>query len=362
MKIGYSLSLMEVVAAEEVAYGDCAKFQIVCPCCREAVFKKVRPAEIGRETHFLSHYRASAQEAAECELRVSALSDAFLAQWSKEGRNQTLQLFLSVLREKVVEGQDRLGVMNRDALRRDAERLLARPDFQPCVDGCEKMICMGVSAGDMWKQVESTLAEISVFESRSDFWKRRQATYVQDLFSHLLTGQAVSNVRFLAACAYVLAVRKPDIYRPVKGANVEGHRVYPVLRAMVDGKPQRVVSDVMRRCASGVARRAEGATTEPFGSPILDQSTSAIGGIRKSGLLAGALGTRADIFSQTFRLQGELEKAQAEMAEGMARRRAIGEKIVWLDATLLIVTPLIGLLAAVPFPDIAADRSTRLVA
>ena len=70
MRYGYSNLLGETVPAELLEYHDCEQFQVVCPNCREPVFKAVRrtPAEV----HFLSHYEASQALQQECELRVAA--------------------------------------------------------------------------------------------------------------------------------------------------------------------------------------------------------------------------------------------------------------------------------------------------
>jgi hypothetical protein len=42
MKIALCLLLAEYVDAAEVEHADTAEFQIVCPCCRESVFKVTR--------------------------------------------------------------------------------------------------------------------------------------------------------------------------------------------------------------------------------------------------------------------------------------------------------------------------------
>ena len=42
MKLGYSLLLGEHIEAEWIEYTDCKVFQIVCPNCKEPIFKVFR--------------------------------------------------------------------------------------------------------------------------------------------------------------------------------------------------------------------------------------------------------------------------------------------------------------------------------
>lgn len=54
MKLGYSNLLSELIRAELIDYKDSEKFQIVCPCCKEPVFKVIRSNE-SIPIHYLSH-------------------------------------------------------------------------------------------------------------------------------------------------------------------------------------------------------------------------------------------------------------------------------------------------------------------
>jgi hypothetical protein len=97
MRQGYSILLGETLEASELEYHDCESFQVVCPTCREPLFKGVRVA--GREDalHYLSHYSTSASVTTECELRA-ARSAAQVATENRVSREQRLEYFLSVLR------------------------------------------------------------------------------------------------------------------------------------------------------------------------------------------------------------------------------------------------------------------------
>lgn len=100
MKYGYSNLLGEHIAAEHISYDDCKPFQVVCPICREAVFKVVRaPADL----HYLSHYSSAAAYADECELRVKSLCANDIDRAAGQSRNQRLKFFLEVLRSVITD-------------------------------------------------------------------------------------------------------------------------------------------------------------------------------------------------------------------------------------------------------------------
>lgn len=97
MKLGYSLLLLDHVSAEAVGYEDCKAFQIVCPACKEPVFKVVRTAE-DATLDYLSHYASARSYAADCELRVTSMLSDEIKKKDAAGRGQRLAYFLSVLR------------------------------------------------------------------------------------------------------------------------------------------------------------------------------------------------------------------------------------------------------------------------
>ena len=84
MKTGYSMLLGEYVDSEAINYTDCKSFQIVCPICREPVFK-VERSHPPPTLHYLSHYEESKAFATDCELRVRGISDR-----DKEKNNRPL--------------------------------------------------------------------------------------------------------------------------------------------------------------------------------------------------------------------------------------------------------------------------------
>ena len=72
MRFGYSMLQQDAIAAEDLTYGLCEELLVVCPVCKEGVFKKVRQNK-HTETHYLSHYQNTLQSA-ECELRTKDLT------------------------------------------------------------------------------------------------------------------------------------------------------------------------------------------------------------------------------------------------------------------------------------------------
>ena len=98
MRIGYSSLLGEYVDAESISHRDCEPFQIVCPVCREPVFKVERTSE-DKSLEYLSHYRQTESYASECELRVASTSYVERRAHNSESRQQKLEYFLAVFRK-----------------------------------------------------------------------------------------------------------------------------------------------------------------------------------------------------------------------------------------------------------------------
>ena len=99
MKTGYSLLLGEYVDAQKVNYVDCKQFQIVCPICKEPIFKVNRELT-STPIEYLSHYQKDKAYIAECELRVRSLSKEEIAKSNSVSRDQRLEYFLGVLKKR----------------------------------------------------------------------------------------------------------------------------------------------------------------------------------------------------------------------------------------------------------------------
>lgn len=98
MKTAYSMLLGEYVRAAQVEHADTTGFQIVCPCCRDAVFKVLRPND-GTPIEYFAHHKQSKEVVADCELRVAGISSEMQASTNADSRGQTLKAFQGVLRE-----------------------------------------------------------------------------------------------------------------------------------------------------------------------------------------------------------------------------------------------------------------------
>lgn len=100
MRLGYSILLGELVQAERLAWKDCETWQVTCPICHEPVFKAVRQLGEDLATHYLSHYRASTADVADCELRVAHVTQEEIELRASLSRQQRLAYFLSVLKDQ----------------------------------------------------------------------------------------------------------------------------------------------------------------------------------------------------------------------------------------------------------------------
>lgn len=99
MKDAYSNLLGEYVEAEEVDADDIIGFQIVCPCCRDAIFKVAREQA---QTQFFSHYRASPDyPIEECERRVASISREDRESTNSTSRRMLIEMFRAVIRDAV---------------------------------------------------------------------------------------------------------------------------------------------------------------------------------------------------------------------------------------------------------------------
>jgi len=99
VKTGYSLLLGEYVEAEVLEYHDCEHWQIVCPACKEPLFKCRR--ETPFVTHYLSHYGKDKAYVDECELRAKSITETHINQVNVFSRGQKLKYFLNVFSDMV---------------------------------------------------------------------------------------------------------------------------------------------------------------------------------------------------------------------------------------------------------------------
>lgn len=187
MRTGFSLVTQDFVAAWEVVHGDCATWRIVCPACREAVFKG--GGDHDRRGHFLSHYPSSAQDVSLCELRVDSITAHQMAEVRAASREQRLAVFQARFREGVerallrpglCEEERALGKRLRAALLAAAERLARQPYNQALARAVRGLL----REQDIDRAVRSTLRRH--FNDWPDFWRERQAEFARDVIAHVI--------------------------------------------------------------------------------------------------------------------------------------------------------------------------------
>jgi hypothetical protein len=202
MRFGYSMMVREFVEAREVEYGDCEEFQIVCPCCREPVHKRIR--SYGEEqTHFLAHYRSKSADDDQCELRVSSMTPGDYESWNAESRGQAVEKFLGVFREALLDTHGVAVSGDREELRRAVMRLTSRPSIKVVTDFAREGLVAFADGFETEGEIRKMMDAWTDFRHRSPFWCRRQAGYAADMVAHLLTPVAEPNLRFLVAVAVV---------------------------------------------------------------------------------------------------------------------------------------------------------------
>lgn len=260
MRFGYSLLLREFLEAEELDFGDTEQFQVTCPVCREPVFKKERRRPDGGSTHFLSHFRAGSEAEKDCELRVASVGREHLAPFSAEGRGQTLQGFLAVLKDAIIDSQSM--IFDPVKYRQAINRVQARPIFADFLKyGREVLATFHASEGAR-EQVADMIGSFPRFQAHSKFWHRRQAAYVLDVIQHLLTPPARQNLSFLAAAAFVnLGWQVEAMKASMAERDADGQMGYDariaadVIAALVAGKSESAIKKLAARLPGGKPAR-----------------------------------------------------------------------------------------------------------
>ena len=218
MKIGYANLLSTYINAPEVDYDDCATFQIVCPACREAIFKVKRDTSKGA-LHYLSHYAASQAYQADCEHRVYGISSEQIQIENKQGRNQTLTFFLSVLYQAIEKSRypgssmrERLMPLHKSAglrqLIKELYSLLRIPGNQLISDeSLHKVFMLHL---EQYRELRIQL--------RTGFMVAIQERIATDILNHLISATAGPNFTALFNQAYSMVLGRIELtkqHRPV---------------------------------------------------------------------------------------------------------------------------------------------------
>ena len=403
MRIGYSIVSSEMVEAHLAEYGDCAKYQIVCPCCREAVFKAKR-----EETHYFSHYGALTEEARQCELRVDLLSKQLYPHQHRQfnSHGQTLAHFMSVLRESVVQGQDKADAVDADVLRQDIMRIMAfrrdaiwdQPIRQMFDYDLLKRNVLGQLVGKEYtiealqrmteastmsrtqSECEKVIKTVPLFHDKSPFWVRRQASYCSDIMGHLATGQASDNLSFMAAACYSTLARAGKLYLTWDGTREEENTLVLTVawaQLMMTNKSTmtclQTVREMVRKAISdnymegfdaGVKDAAMDLRVRPHQWPksgLTEEDTIDF----KYDLLASAFtGRRASLTEEDAEKINHITREEKRHAKQFKKNYQQGwtqkerkeqemrlDRMTLLEVTARIYPVFIGLLAAVPWSE-----------
>ncbi|SRR6266568_1142250 len=213
MKLGFSNLLGEFLQAEALDYADSKNFQVVCPSCREPVFKVVRK-DHERTIHYLSHYEKDAAYVANCELRVESITKDTVAKINDGSKGQRLAYFLSVLPEAT----------NRALYLADEKASKARAFFFKKLKKCRAIQKSRDSTSRQWREIIHKMSDdvlMSLFTAFVDFTTDKEGGFYQtsfavekqkrialDMYRHVYSLKAKPTFDFLFDHAYMEVITK----------------------------------------------------------------------------------------------------------------------------------------------------------
>jgi hypothetical protein len=215
MDKGYSNLLTEILPAIEIEANETADLQIVCPECREPIYKAVRHGRI----HYLAHYEAGRSAVSECELRVNGIGGESVALSRSEARTQNLRYFLAVLPEMLDEVLARGGIVPEPkmiaAVKRHKEVGILREDIRRSMirDDAFLNVLPGICRELYHPNNLDPAARTGMAPKPRRLKSARQLTIAQDVARTLLGEASRPNYAHLfATCwAYVVAWIDHDI-------------------------------------------------------------------------------------------------------------------------------------------------------
>lgn len=208
MKTAFSLLLQEYVNPFELDYEDCRTFQIVCPVCKEPIFKVSRKID-DKATDYFSHYRQDKTLNEQCELRVNRIPTERIEETRSESRNQKLVLFLGVFQDIIWENEyskTNIKKAKQRYFQLNKSRVFSLynkhqlQNFRDVVKDKNEIL-------DMFKESLENLYE-NLEDFKSNFALNLQMDFAYDFFQHLLAGHSKANFFFLLKHAYILYLEK----------------------------------------------------------------------------------------------------------------------------------------------------------
>jgi hypothetical protein len=196
MRTGYSLLLGEYVGAERINYDDCKHFQIVCPSCKEPIFKVQREVA-SSPTQYLSHYDRDKSFLAECELRVGALNREEIARSNNLSRGQRLVYFLSVLQTaipKTLYPPDDISQSKVNKLLETLDRSKALKRYRELLFAFERKAYAKITDDELIEQLSGYVDDIREV-NKGEFFSTSFALETQkriacDMWRHVLSAKA----------------------------------------------------------------------------------------------------------------------------------------------------------------------------
>ncbi|SMF27137.1 hypothetical protein SAMN06265365_11097 [Tistlia consotensis] len=231
MKTGYSMLLGEYVQADGLVHRDCEHFQIVCPACREPVFKVEQERE-GEGRHYLSHYRAERSHASDCELRVGRLSGGEIGRLNGLSRDQKLSLFLSVLQGAVIRAI--WGAQKRSMVRKVVRRLQEGRQLAMLRDvSIENLRSIApFDEFDLW--AESYYDDVG--EPPTTFAEAVQRRIARDMLLHLISPNARRSYDFLFNVSLLILESRLSAAEDAGSTNAQERRLHGYAVRLMRGR------------------------------------------------------------------------------------------------------------------------------
>ncbi|MGD9687841.1 MAG: hypothetical protein AB7U43_12815 [Desulfobacter sp.] len=236
MKTGYSMILGEYIDAAILSHRDCEPYQIVCPSCREPLFKVARKAGEA-SIDYLSHYNADKAYNSDCELRISSMKKEEIENTNKVSRDQRLEYFLSVLRDLVsanpmypqgtAKSQTTLNKSKALAFFRDAHY-----QFLKANRGSSDLFDQ--IAVEYIKDIEGVGGTID-----TAFALSVQKRIAYDVWQHLFSGKSRQNYDFLFNHAYLTVIARCESAVGTQYDSPEGRRLAGFLSRVISSGKQK---------------------------------------------------------------------------------------------------------------------------
>lgn len=198
--------LGEYIDSEVIGYSDCRSFQIVCPICREPIFK-VERKQPPPTLHYLSHYEKSKAFTEDCEFRAKSISNQDKESANNLSRGQKLEYYLSLLRDEIFKREFGTTPDNIDKVRKETVRWMNAPGVRVFRDLMYKhqrsnhemnnLDNLSIIFDDYINEIESFGDDFPI----TGFAISTQKRIASDIWLHLLSAKAGGNFTFLFCIA-----------------------------------------------------------------------------------------------------------------------------------------------------------------